>query len=99
MKPITHPPDVILRAYGDLIRQVFLFLRIHARAGDINQEAMFDLADAMHIVAEVLTDYGAWVDDEKYRALYLRPFDTKWGQRSIQLEQFLERRLREHREG
>jgi hypothetical protein len=47
----------------------------------------------MHNVAAIMTDYGAWVDDEQYRERYLRPFDKKWNGR---LEQFLESRLEEH---
>src|SRR6266700_1088726 len=96
MKPIVHPPDAVLRAYGDLINQVFLFLRVRSHNKDLNHEELFDLADAMHNIAGIIMDYGAWTDDEKYRELYLRPFDAKWGKNSIRLEQFLESRLREH---
>ncbi|HMF18403.1 MAG TPA: hypothetical protein VKE98_14430 [Gemmataceae bacterium] len=94
MKPVVHPPDAILRAYGDLINQVFLFLR--ASSHHIDHAELFDLADAMHNVATIVMDYGAWTDDKKYREYYLRPFDAKWGKTSIQLEQYLESRLQEH---
>lgn len=52
-----------------------------------------DLADAMHNIAELLVDYGVHLDDERYRALYLRPFDRRWAQDGFGLEQFLESRL------
>ena len=96
MKPVVHPPDVVLRSCGDLINQVFLFLRNYSHDKHLNCEELFDLADAMHNIAEIITDYGAWTDDEKYRKLYLRPFDAKWGSKSIGLERFLESRLQEH---
>jgi len=96
MKPANHPPDAVLRAYGDLINQVFLFLRVRAHSDDFNHEELFDLADAMHNIGAIFVDYGAWTDDEKYRRLYLRPFDTKWSKGSIRLESFLESRLQEH---
>jgi hypothetical protein len=50
----------------------------------------------MHNIAGIMTNYGGRPDDERYRELYLRPFDAKWGTRSIALEQFLESRLRVH---
>ena len=96
MEPIAHPPDAVLRAYGDLINQVFLFLRTRSRGDDLAEGELFDLADAMHNIAGIIVDYGAWTDDEKYRRLYLRPFDSKWGARSIRLEQYLEARLQQH---
>jgi hypothetical protein len=96
MKPVHHPPDAVLRAYGDLLNQVFLFLRSRSHNIVLNQEELFDLADAMHNISGVLVDYGMWTDDEKYRSLYLRPFDAKWGKSSINLEQFLEARLKVH---
>jgi len=97
MKTVVHPPDAVLRAYSDLIYQVFLFLR--ARCNNIDEEELFDLADAMHNVGGIITDYGIWTDDEKYRRLYLRPFDKKWGNSSIRLEEYLESRLKEHQKG
>jgi hypothetical protein len=47
-------------------------------------------------IGDLLADYGAWTDDEKYRRLYLRPFDRKWGDKSLRLEEFLQSRLDEH---
>ena len=96
MKPVAHPPDAVLRAYGDLINQVFLFLRTRSRGDDLADGELFDLAEAMHNIGGIIADYGAWTDDEKYRRLYLRPFDSKWGDRSIQLEQYLVARLQQH---
>jgi hypothetical protein len=92
MKPVLHPPDAVIRAYGDLLQHVFIYVRF--RSSEINSQELFDLADAMHNVASIITDYGDWTDDERYRELYLRPFDAKWGAQSIRLEEVLESRLR-----
>ena len=96
MKPVIHPPDALLRAYADLLNQVFLFLRGRSHDKALDQEELFDLADALHNIGGILADYGAWTDDEKYRRLYLRPFDRKWGRKSLRLEEFLQSRLDEH---
>ena len=96
MKPIVHPPDAVLRAYADLLSQVFLFLRGRSHDKALDQEELFDLADALHNIGGILADYGAWTDDEKYPRLYLRPFDQKWGNKSFRLEEFLQSRLDEH---
>lgn len=96
MKPVIHPPDAILRAYADLLNQAFLFLRGRSHGKTLDQEELFDLADALHNIGGIFVDYGAWTDDEKYRRLYLRPFDRKWENKSIRLEEFLQTRLDEH---
>ena len=96
MKPVVHPPDAVLRAYADLLNQVFLFLRGHSHNKALDQEDLFDLADALHNIGGILANYGAWTDDEKYRELYLRPFDRKWENKSIRLEECLQSRLDEH---
>lgn len=96
MKSVQHPPEVVLRAYADLVNQVFLFLRGRSHASKLDQEEIHALADAMHNVGGIFADYGAWTDDEKYRELYLRPFDAQWGKSAFRLEDFLECRLREY---
>jgi hypothetical protein len=96
MKPVNHPPDAVLRAYADLPNQVFLFLRGRSHDHALDQEALFDLVDAMHNSSGIIVHYGSWTDDEKYRRLYLRPFDEKWGKKSLRLEQFLQSRLEEY---
>jgi hypothetical protein len=96
MKTVVHPPDAVLRAYADLLNQVFLFLRSRSHHIALNQEELFDLGDALHNIGVIFADYGAWTDDENYRPLYLRPFDRKWGNQSIRLEEFLQSRLEEH---
>jgi hypothetical protein len=96
MKPVVHPPDAVLRAYADLLNQVFLFLRGRSHDKALDQEELFDLAETLHNIGGILADYGAWTDDEKYRRLYLRPFDKKWGSESLRLEEFLQSRLVEH---
>jgi hypothetical protein len=92
MKAVTHPPDVVLRAYGDLLDRVFLSLR----SRDVGGEELHDLADTMHNISAIIVDYGSWVDDERYRQLYLRPFDAKWGKSGLTLEGFLNSRLQEY---
>jgi hypothetical protein len=94
MKPVVHPPDAILRAYADLINHVFLCLRNRSRTEDLGEAELFDLADAMHNVGDLITDYGSWTDDAKYREFYLRRFDEKWRGETMGLEEFLESRLK-----
>jgi hypothetical protein len=43
MKTVVHPPDAVLRAYADLLNQVFLFLRSRSHHLALNQEEFFDL--------------------------------------------------------
>lgn len=93
MKPVQHPPDAVLRAYADLLGQVFLYLRARSQAKALDRDEIHDLADALHNIGGLLADYGSWTDDEKYRRYYLRPFDAKWGSRGLHLEAFLESRL------
>src|SRR5262249_29098269 len=96
MKSVVHPPDAALRADAGLLHQVFLFLRGRSHDKALDQEELFDLADALHNIGGIVADYGAWTDDETYRRLYLRPFDQKWGNKSLRLEEFLQSRLDEH---
>ncbi len=93
MKPVRHPPDEILRAYAELVNHTFLFVRAHSGSPK-DADVVHALADAMHNVGAIFTDYGDWPDDEKYRTAYLRPFDAQWAQRAFSLEGFLESRLR-----
>jgi hypothetical protein len=76
--------------------QIFLSLRGRSHDKALDQEELFDLADALHNIGGILVDYGTWTDDEKYRRLYLRPFDRKWVTKSLRLEAFLPSRLDEH---
>jgi hypothetical protein len=96
MKPVQHPPEVVLRAYADLVNQVFLFLRSRSHTSKSEQQEIQALADAMHNVGSIFSDYGAWTDDKKYRALYLRPFDSQWGRSTFRLEEYLDGRLQEY---
>jgi len=93
MRPVCHPPDPILRAYADLLNQLFLSLRGRSHSRRIDLEELHDLADAMHNIGAIFADYGDWTDDDKYRELYLRPFDEKWRKKFFRLEQFLDERL------
>jgi len=92
MKPDSAAScEAVLSTYGDLLQHAFVYLR--ACAHSISSEELFDLADAMHNIASVITDYGSWTDDERYRELFLRPFDAKWGNSGIRLEGYLQSRL------
>ena len=51
MKPVSHPPDALLRAYADLLDQVFLFLRGRSHGNAFDRIELFDLADAMHNIS------------------------------------------------
>jgi hypothetical protein len=95
MTPVVHPPDVILRAYADLIDQAFLFIRANAHYAS-KAEGIQELADAMHNIGAIVSSYGAWTDDEKYRDVYLRPFDKRWGNELFRLEAFLDERIKEY---
>ena len=44
----------------------------------------------------MLLDYGGWTDDQKYRELYLKPFDRKWADRAFSLEKFVQEKVQEH---
>src|SRR5687767_8768013 len=80
-KPVDRnriAPEIILRAYVDLLGRVFSFMRLRSQTLGLNPIELYALADALHNIAELLTDYGTWVDDEKFRKLYLQPFDRQW---------------------
>ena len=47
----------------------------------------------MHNVPEMLTNYGEWMDDSKFREMYLRPFDRRWAHQAFNLEKFLNDRI------
>jgi len=96
MKPVCHPPDAVLRAYAALLDHVFLIVRHRSKSNDFSHEELHDLADALHNISAIIVDYGSWTDDEKYRQLYLRPFDAKWSKRGSSLEGFLQARLEEY---
>jgi hypothetical protein len=89
MNPLHYPPDALMRAYTDLLYQVFLFLR----SGGIETEELIHLTDALHNLSSMLTDYGVWIDDSEFRRLHLRPFDQRWRKQVFGLEKFLDERL------
>lgn len=93
MNSMKHPPDAVLRAYADLVNQVFLFLRGRSHASNFDRQELHALADAMHNVGGIFTDYGAWTDDTKYWELYLRPFDSMFAGSAFGLEAFLDSRI------
>lgn len=95
-RPIQLPPEPVLRAYADLLYQSFLFIRGRANGKTVNPEELHALADALHNLPSMLLDYGGWTDDQKYRALYLRPFDEKWGGNSFSLEKFVKEKIQEY---
>jgi hypothetical protein len=81
---------IIQLAYAHLISEVFL----HLRNGMMkDQDQLRDLGDALHNISGILGAYGAWIDDPKYRTLYLIPYDTRWGTQGLSLELFLNARI------
>jgi hypothetical protein len=96
VKQIVHPPDAILWAYSRLLDQVFVHLRYRALGSrPILGNQLHDLADALHNTSAILTDYGGWTDDEKFRELYLRHYDRKWAESGFGLEAFLDEKIAE----
>ncbi len=91
-KPVTPPPDGVLRAYTDLLSQVLLHFRGLSGLKNLDLQEVHDLADAVHNLPQLLTDYGAPWNDERYRE-YLRAFDRRWAHEGFGLEQYLESRL------
>lgn len=87
------PEKVIQLAYADLIGEVFLRLR-----NDLfkDRDQVHDLGDALHNISGILGSYGAWIEDQKYRELYLRPYDEQWGSKGLVLEDFLDERIEVH---
>jgi len=83
----------------ELLGQMFLFLRGRSNPGGIESEELFALADALHNVPSLLTNYGDWIDDEKFREVFLRPFDRRWSVKAFSLEQFLNRQMALYAEG
>lgn len=84
---MNHAPDHLQFAYAKLVELAFVYVRNGAIP---EKEQLHDLGDALHNVSGILTDYGSWVDDAKFRELYLRPYDQKWGQSVLNLEKRLE---------
>lgn len=79
--------DSVVRAHARLLDSVFLHIR--SRHSSFEPGELFDLADALHNISGIFGGYGVWMDDSKYRELYLRPFDRKWGHNGIHLEDTL----------
>jgi len=96
MQTVTCPPGGIFRAYSDLLSHVLVFQRGLFHLKELDVDEAHDLADAMHNIGDLLVDYGVRLDDEKYRELYLRPFDRRWAHDGFGLEQFLESRLKRY---
>jgi hypothetical protein len=95
-RPIHLPPEPVLRAYMDLLYQSFLFVRGRTNSKNVNPAELHALADALHNLPSMLLDYGGWTDDERYRDLYLRPFDARWGAGAFSLEMFVQDKIREY---
>jgi hypothetical protein len=76
---LVLPPELLLRAYLDLIHTVFVDLRSSARMGESHGEYVYSLAQAMHNISSLIGRYDCgYVNDEKYRRMYLQPFDELW---------------------
>src|SRR6266536_202512 len=80
------PPEPVVRAYLHLLQRAFLFLRLPWENEPAELAARRDLADALHNVPSMLQKYGAWINDERFRSIYLRPFDKQWGHKVFRLE-------------
>ncbi len=82
--------QVIIKAYADLVAEVFLRLRNGHFAAD---EQLRDLGDALHNISGILGEYGTWIDDAGYRRLYLRRYDSRWADKGLALEKFFDERM------
>lgn len=80
---MKYAPEQIHFAYTRLVEIVFINIRNNTIK---NKEQLRDLAAALHNIGGILTAYGTWVDDAKFRQLYLQPYDKKWGQNGLNLE-------------
>jgi hypothetical protein len=94
---LVFPPDLLHRAYLNLVYQSFIMIRSSGRLGLEQGAFTTELADAMHNVVDLITHYDeSWLNDQKFRKMYLRPFDERWRGRhgivSLEglLDQFLE---------
>jgi hypothetical protein len=90
---IARAADPVYRAYLDLVVDAFLYFRSHVGQNTANQEELRDLADALHNISGILGDYGAWIDDMKYREMYLRRYDNQWAKEGFGLERFIDERV------
>ncbi|MDF3057034.1 MAG: hypothetical protein K0R17_1249 [Rariglobus sp.] len=92
---MNHAPDAIHHAYAALVARVFLNIRNNRYT---EKEELHDLGDALHNISGILGNYGAWIEDEEYRRLYIRPYDAKWSSKTLNLEQFLDESIRSYSE-
>ncbi len=92
-EPSVRPPESVLRAYLHLLHRAFLFLRVPWAGQPAELAARRDLADALHNVPSMLQKYDAWISDEKFRRIYLRSFDKRWGQEIFSLEKTIEENI------
>jgi len=90
---VTRAPDPVHRAYVDLVEAAFLHFRLSVGQSISNQAELHDLADALHNISGIVGDYGSWIDDAKYREMYLRRFDSLWAKNGFGLEQFIDARV------
>ena len=86
-------PEPVYRAYVDLVTQAFIYIRSCVALPNPKTNELRDLADALHNVSGILVGYGCWVDDAKYRELYLRPFDATWANGGFGTVSFVDARI------
>ena len=79
---MSSPAQVLQSAYADLVSRVFLCLRNRVFK---DEDQLHELGDALHNISGILGSYGAWIEDQEYRALYLRPYDSRWGTKGLAL--------------
>ncbi len=87
------PEKIIQLAYADLVSEVFLRLR-----NDFfkDRDQVHELGDALHNISGILGNYGSWIEDQEYRRLYLKHYDSLWGSKGLALEAFLDERIKFH---
>jgi len=92
---MNHAPDSIQYAYAKMIDLVFVVIRSGAIT---DKQQLHELGDALHNVSGILANYGSWIEDEAYRAIYIRPYDAKWGSKGVNLEAALEHYTEQYKE-
>ena len=87
-------PEPCFSAY--LYLMYWVVVHIRSQAAQMPPEQIADLADAIHNIPEFLLENREW-DDEKFRHLFLEPYDEKWAmsETDLSLVRTLERAIGE----
>jgi hypothetical protein len=101
---LTNPkkpaPVPAFSAGHHLLTEVFLYLRKYSKNISLGQ--LFDLADALHNLPDMLT-FGDRFDHVEFRRTYFRYYDAKWskgakGSAYFSLNEIFERALQAHQQ-